>query len=152
MKNIISFFILFLFITSCGFNPIYINKKDSFSISAISSEGDKKISFKIKNNLKRYLGLTDKMNSYKINISSEKTTRISSKDQKGNPKTFEVRILVLLLTEVENETYKKKFVETFNYQNQPNKFNLKNYENEIIDNLSEKIILEINEYLFNLSE
>ena len=152
MKNIISFFILFLFITSCGFNPIYINKKDSFSISAISSEGDKKISFKIKNSLKRYLGLTDKMNSYKINISSEKTTRISSKDQKGNPKTFEVRILVLLLTEVENETYKKKFVETFNYQNQPNKFNLKNYENEIIDNLSEKIILEINEYLFNLSE
>jgi len=152
MKKIISFLILFFFITACGLSPIYINKKNNFSVSSIQINGEKKISYKIRNNLRRYLQLKDKPNSYKLDINANKKIRISSKDQKGNPKTFEIIIEVELLTTKENTVYKKKFVRTFSYQNQENKFNLKNYENEIIENLSEKIILEINDYLFNLSE
>ena len=45
---------------------------------------------------------------------------------------------------------KKNFIETFDYKNQTNLFNLKKYEDSIIDNLSEKIYEKIILYLYTI--
>ena len=44
----------------------------------------------------------------------------------------------------------KNFIETFDYKNQTNLFNLKKYEDNIIDNLSEKIYQKIILYLYTI--
>ena len=112
----------------------------------------KKTTYKIKNRLSKYVGVQNKLHSFKILLGTNKIIRTTSKDEMGNPKTFEIQIAAKLVVEEKNNTYKKEFVETFTYQNKQNKFDLKKYENEILDNLNEKIILEIDEYLANLIE
>ena len=49
------FIIILIFINSCGYNPIYLEKKDHFSITSIKLQDKNRISFKIKNNLKKYI-------------------------------------------------------------------------------------------------
>ena len=53
MKKIISkSFLLLLFLTaSCGFKVVNESEKNNFSIQKIETSGEKRISFKIKNNL-----------------------------------------------------------------------------------------------------
>jgi len=144
--------ILVLFISSCGYKPIYLNKENNFSISSISIEDKKRATYKIKNRLSKYVGLQNKKFSYKVFVGSKKVIRTTSKDEKGNPKSFRIQISVNLVVQENDIGIKQDFVETFTYQNKPNKFDLKKYENEILDNLIEKIILEIDEYLNNLKE
>ena len=152
IKKKILLLALILFTYSCGYNPIYLNKENNFSIFSITIEDKKKTTYKIKNRLSKYVGVQNKLHSFKILLGTNKIIRTTSKDEMGNPKTFEIQIAAKLVVEEKNNTYKKEFVETFTYQNKQNKFDLKKYENEILDNLNEKIILEIDEYLANLIE
>ena len=152
IKKTVFALLLFLFINSCGYNPIYINKENNFSLTSISTEDKKRVTYKIKNRLSKYVGLQNKMFSFKILLGSNEKIRTTSKDEKGNPKTFEIRISVNLLVEENDVTLKKEFVEIFTYQNKSNKFDLKKYKNEISDNLIEKIILDIDDYLNYLTE
>ena len=56
MKKIF-FITLLLFLSSCGYNPIYLDKETNFSISKIVVKDKSKISYNIKNNLKKYVKL-----------------------------------------------------------------------------------------------
>ena len=53
MKKIISHILVLslLFITSCGFRVLNQNELNNFNIIKIETSGDKRINFKIKNNL-----------------------------------------------------------------------------------------------------
>ena len=147
------FLMIFLvFVNSCGYNPVYLNQEVNFSIDEIITKDKNKISYKIKNSLGKYINLSNKSSSLEVQISTKKTVRTTSKDEKGNAKTFEITIQVELIVSRENKDYKKEFIESFSYQNKTNKFDLKNYENDIVDNLSNKIILDINEYIFKLTQ
>ena len=69
MKKIItkSFLFLFLFATvNCGFKVINESEKNNFSIQEIKTSGDKRINFKIKNNLISYAKKNDQ-NKLSIN-------------------------------------------------------------------------------------
>jgi len=46
--------------------------------------------------------------------------------------------------------FNKVFNKSFAYKNNNNAFNLKNYENNISNNLTDNIIIEINDYLLSL--
>ena len=147
------FFTIFLiFLNSCGYNPIYLNQEVNFSIDEIITKDKSKISYKIKNSLGKYINLSNKSSSLEVQISTKKSIRTTSKDEKGNAKTFEIIIQVELIVSKESKDYKKEFIESFSYQNKANKFDLKNCENDIIDNLSNEIILDINEYIIQLTQ
>ena len=151
MKKI--YFIIFLiFLNSCGYNPIYFNKEVNFTIDKIITKDKNKISYKIKNSLGKYVNLSNKPSSLEVEIETKKEIRTTSKDEKGNAKTFEIKIQVELIISKENKEYKKQFIESFSYQNKSNKFDLKNYENDIVDNLSSEIILDINGYILQLTQ
>ena len=54
MKQIITKFFLFLFLfttVNCGYKVINESERNKFSIQEIKTSGDKRINFKIKNNL-----------------------------------------------------------------------------------------------------
>lgn len=151
MKKIF-FITLLLFLSSCGYNPIYLDKETNFSISQIVVKDKSKISYNIKNNLEKYVKLANKPVTLKIELLTKKTIRIKSKDSKGNAKTFELTINVQLLIDKNGEKLEKEFIKNFSYENKDNKFALKTYENDIINNLGDKINLEVNEYIFELAQ
>ena len=76
---------------------------------------------------------------------------IASKDKKGDPKTFSMNIIINLeVFEGEALKGKKDFKENFEYSNRSNKFDLKQYEKNIKDNLISKLSYEIIRYLNSL--
>ena len=96
--------------------------------------------------------MENKPKSYAVSIKSNKQIRTTSKDKKGNAKTLEYKISVQMVFSDLDKKYEKTFEETFGYQNRSNKFNLKRYENDIQNNLIEKIVFDINQFLYQLEK
>ena len=149
-KNIIILILSAFVITSCGYKSIYSSKNLNFNILEFKIEDKTKISRKIKNNLDSYKK-NDSNNFYSIKINSKKEINIISKDSEGDPSNFEMTIIseITILNDkkvVEN----KVFSESFNYKNSSNKFDLKEYEKNIEDNLTNKILESIISYFYTL--
>ena len=141
INNNIFFFLIFLFLTQCGYETIYSSKNIKFNIKEIKIENNLDIGRQIKNRLEVFSSDSPNNESYILEINSyfDKTT--ASKDKQGNPKTFSINVTVNV-TFIDNENIErnKSFVENINYNNDENKFSLKQYENSLIENLTEKII------------
>ena len=139
-KNIF-FFLIFLFLTQCGYETIYSSKNIKFNVKEIKIENNLDIGRQIKNRLEIFSSDSPNNKSYILEINSyfDKTT--ASKDKQGNPKTFNINVTVNV-TFIDNENIErnKSFVENINYNNDENKFSLKKYENSLIENLTDKIV------------
>ena len=147
------FFLIFVFLllNACGYSSTLKNQQIDFSITSIEIQNKNKISFMVKNSLKSFERIKNKSKNYIIKIETDYSTRSTSKDSKGNPKTLELTVVVKLLVLEGTEKYQKDFIKTFAYTNRSNKFNLKNYEDSIVESLVEKISIEISQYLVKLS-
>jgi len=146
------FILIILLLNSCGFDPIFNKNENNFYINKLIISTNDQVSYKIKNNLKRYSKSGGATNSYNVELKTNKKVFTTSKDKRGNPKTFELTLKVTLLITRNKLEYKKIFNESFSYKNNDNKFDLKNYENEITSNLTERIIFQINNYLLTLNQ
>ena len=146
-KNSILITLLFFFIVSCGYKPIYSNKKNNFDIEKIKIVKATRLNTLIKNNL---IKLSNKNSEKKINllIDSKNTKAIASKDEKGNSQLLIMSLSVdVKIYENGKEKSTKQFLESFSYLDNSNKFDLSKYEKNIEKNLKNKIIEKINEYL-----
>ena len=144
---IISFFLLL----SCGYEPIFSSSKGNFSITEIKLIGEKSIGSKIKKNLNIYKNAENKSIFYSLKINTTQKKNVISKDAKGDPKIFEMQITVdLTILENNKIKNKKNFKESFTYNNSTNKFDLKQYERNIEDNLIEEIITKITLHLYSI--
>ena len=143
--------ILLLFLlSSCGYEAIH-SKKNSvnyiFSINELSFTGDRKINLKIKERLSNYTqSKKDKNFILKISSTSEKIAL--AKDTTGNTTVFKNTISISVEVLMNNKFKSNlRIIESFNYNNISNKFDLKNYEDEIKNNLAEtateKIIFKL---------
>ena len=152
IKNNIFFFLIFLFLTQCGYEKIYSNKNIKFNIKEIKIENNLNIGRQIKNRLEIFSSDSPGNKNYILRVSSyfDKTT--ASKDKKGNPKTFNISV-VANVTFIDNENIErnKSFLENINYNNDENKFSLKQYENSLIENLTDKIVDNLLIYLQSFS-
>ena len=135
MKKI---FVLFLFITACGYQPLYINK-NSNSFSKIEFIGDKKIAREILNfaSLKENLGSTNK-SVIVLNVSEN--TIATSRDSKGKVTSYKTYITTIVEIKNNEKVIKnKKFEESFSYNNLDSKYDLSNYRKDVQKNLARKI-------------
>jgi len=148
-KIFIKYLTILIFISSCGYNPIFSNKNSNFSIKEVRSTGNKKLNIIINNKLNNYQGVdAEKVISVSINTNINK--EISSKDTKGNPKTFRIEVKSKAIIKDSNGNVKEKlFSKSTSYNNLANKFELKKFENETAKNLAEKISEEIVFYLYD---
>ena len=143
--------ISFLLLLSCGYKPIFSSSKANFSITEIKLFGEVNIGSKIKKNLNLYKNVENKNIFYSLKINSAQKKNIVSKDAKGDPKIFEIQILVdLSILENNKIKNKKNFKESFTYNNSTDKFSLKQYEKNIEENLIEKIVEKITIYLYSI--
>ena len=132
--------LLLLLLSSCGYEAIY-SKKNSvnydFTVSDLSFVGDKTVNLKIKEKLNNYAyGKKDKDFILRISSTSEKI--ILSKNTAGDATSFKNSISINVEVLMNNK-FKNNFIilESFNYNNISNKFNLKQYEADIKNNLAE---------------
>ena len=135
MKKI---FVLFLFITACGYQPLYINK-NSNSFSKIEFIGDKRIAREILN----FASLIENSNSNNKNVivlDVSENTIATSKDSKGKITSYKTNITATVEIKNNEKTIKsKKFEENFSYNNLDNKYDLSNYRKDVQKNLARKI-------------
>ena len=150
MKKIFLIIAILLF-NSCGYTPIYSSKDSNFKV----------ISFKknINNNLTNYIQnsisvFSNEESEKKLNISFDFTENISVilKDSKGDPSRnrLTINVELTLLDINQNIVTSNTFSESFEYNIDDNKFNLKQYEKNIKFNLVEQITQEILEFLANV--
>ena len=140
----------FFFIVSCGYQPLYSYKETNFYIYKINSFGDKIINKALINRLEIYKDTkSNKKIELEINSKINKTT--TSKDTKGNPKTFRIEIISQIkVIKEEKINLDKIFSKSTNYNNSSKKFELNQYEENLKINLIDKISEDIVSYLQTL--
>ena len=143
----------FVLLLSCGFEPIYSKKKIesnyNFTIESIGFSGNNNINQYLKNNFANYLNKEAKEIKYDLIINSSVIKTITSKNKKGNPEIFYIKIKINLDI-IENDKIKNKtvFEEGFEYKNKSSKFELNKYEKNIQKNLTNKLSNDLIEHLY----
>jgi len=145
----------FLILLSCGYESIYSNKQINsnynLSINTINYKGNNKVSHILKNKIKKNLNNEKKSTGLNLNLNSRLEKVVTSKDKKGNPIRYSIEIIINLeVFESGISKGKTNFEEKFEYNNKSNKFDLKQYEENIKDNLIARLSDEIIRYLYSL--
>ena len=134
IKKIFLFLLIIMFLSSCGYKPIYSSKNLNFAIGNIE-----KSNTALNNDFaKKIYSLGNKENSNKINfkIESSKTIAIKSKDAKGDALVFEMQIILKILNINGDKNKNQTFTKKITFKNSDDKFKLKQYEKEL-----EKILI-----------
>mgnify|MGYP001281988267 CR=1 FL=1 len=142
-------FILLLFLsTSCGFQPIYLEKSDdNFFFKNIELIGNKRINRKILSSINFK---EDKSNQTlnDITLNTSKAIKETSKNSKGQITSYRMVIQSHLKIKNNDEVVKEKiFISDYSYSNMKNKFDLSKYQDDVEKNLTKRIIEEILIYL-----
>ena len=148
MKKI---FILFLLIiTSCGYQPIYKMDQniDTLKIKEIKLAGDKTLGEKISKGLSLKIIKNDKSLN-KLDIDSQINVTETSKNSKGQVTSYRTTIstIISIIDSDDNLVRKKNVSKQFSYNVLANKFKLKEYQEEIKNNLINQIIRDIKIFL-----
>ena len=137
--------ILLLFLSSCGYQPIYLNKNlENIKYSKINLIGDGDINKKIINTIPvSENGENENLNQ--LFISSSYKIEPASKSSKGLVNSFRTIVDVSLKIKNSNNDViqNKNFVKQFIYNKKQNNFELIDYQNSIKDDLVDIIISEI---------
>ena len=144
MKSLISMIVLSVMLANCGFKPIYNSKNSNFQIIEIKNKNENKNSFFIENTIMS-LSNKDALKKFKLEINYDQSFTTVLKDSKGDPSKKKLSVIVNLeiKNEKDNVMTNKNFSEEFSYDVQSDKFNMSQYEDNIISNLNNKISNDI---------
>ena len=144
MKSLISIIFLTLFLTNCGFKPIYNSKNSNFEIIEIKNKNENKNSFFIEKTIMS-LSNKDAKNKVKLEIDYNHSISTILKDSKGDPskKKLSINVILIVKNDKDNVLVNQSFKEEFSYEVQSDKFGMEEYENNITDNLNGKISNDI---------
>ena len=146
LKILILFF--FVFVSACGFKPIFIGNNYNFSIEINEGLGNKEVNSLIESKLKTING---KSKTFKINLDSKESKNIISKDSKGDPTILELVInLNYKLFENDKMLINKNLTEKSTYNNITDKFELSKSEEILRQNLIENFVTDITASASNL--
>ena len=150
IKNISQLFILLIFISNCGFKVVNNADLYNFNITNIQLSGDKKIGFILKNSLTRNKNENKEKIELKVDI--EKIKNVKEKNLGNEITKYEILIKVKidfnLISKDQNGTFTKTSKGSYSVQNQYSQTLIQ--EKNLINNLTEKIIEEVQENLSNL--
>tara|TARA_B110001452_G_C15126180_1_gene392469 strand:+ start:374 stop:808 length:435 start_codon:yes stop_codon:yes gene_type:complete len=135
------FSLIIILLIGCGYEPIYSSKNILFKVDQVYFE-ENNLNRQIVRSL-RSISNQKAKKKLNINLSSEKLKKVVSKTKTGDPEIFELMILV----KIEILDIQKNFKSKQNYNNNDNKFKLKEFESEIEKQLVSEIIDEILIYL-----
>tara|TARA_B100000424_G_C22682078_1_gene373536 strand:- start:91 stop:546 length:456 start_codon:yes stop_codon:yes gene_type:complete len=143
--------IIILLLNNCGYTPIYSAKDSNFKIISLDSNVNNNLTNYIENSISVF---SNEDSNKKLNIVFDLKENVSVilKDSKGDPSKNRLTITVdLSLFDInKNLLASNTFSESFQYNIDDNKYNLKQYEKNIKFSLVEQISSQIIEYLTNV--
>ena len=142
-KNIINLFLI-LFLTNCGFTPIYLEKNNiNFSIEQIEYKGDRDFNNFLKINLDNYKNEND--NKIFLDVNTIYKKNILSKDSTGKITSYQLEIEAIFIVKSTNKKIRiseKKIIDS-----RDDKFEEARYEKSIKQSfaysISSKLISEL---------
>lgn len=147
MKKFILSIVILILLNSCqGYKPIFSGEDFNFYIIEKINKSDDNFSRSILKKLEPYSKINsenDKLKSISLTLNTELFEGIVSKDKKGDPLIFEIKILVNAEYLIDSRVILKKYQEKTLYNNQENKFDLNQYKNNILNNMNDKIYEKI---------
>mgnify|MGYP001479061763 FL=1 len=149
IKKILLSIPLFLFLSNCGFTPLYsTNKMNDINVEILTHEGDRDINLKLISKLKTNSSTEGKLYKIKISTNYEKITLTNN--LAGEPEEYQLESSVLF-TIIENNSEKKISVnEKFVMKNLSDDFEERNYERSIKKNMANliynKFLLQIKKF------
>ena len=143
MKKIFLILII-LFLNGCGYTPLYSSKDSNYKVISLN----KNVNNSLTNYVQNSIEVISNENAEKsLNISFEYNENISVilKNSKGDPTKNRLNVVIdlSLFDSNNNLITSKQFSESFEYNIDDNKFNLKQYEKNIKFNLIEDITQQI---------
>ena len=141
MNKFFKILILILILQACTYEPVYLNKNYNFRFSNINLLGDEQINNSIKDFL---INNSNGNKSYNINLNTTKKKEIVTSDSKGDPKIY--KILVILKYQIYQngeQINEDQISKQVTYRSIKDKFELSQYEDNIIKDLSDNISKEI---------
>ena len=150
MKKIFLILII-LFLNGCGYTPLYSSKDSNYKVISLKKNVNNSLTNYVQNSIEV---ISNKNAEKSLNISFEYNENISVilKNSKGDPTKNRLNVIIdlSLLDSNDNLITSKQFSESFEYNIDDNKFNLKQYEKNIKFNLIEDITQQILVFLANV--
>ena len=124
-KKKIIIFTLILFLSNCGFTPVYLNNsKVNFSIEQVNFEGDRELNNFLRINLSRYKNTKDNKKIF-IEANTKYEKNVLSKDATGKATSYQLVAEVIFLIEPNNKKIvvtEKKIMDSMNDNFEENRF------------------------------
>ena len=142
MKNIFILFVI-LFITHCGFSPVYKSNTLNYQINISKIEGDKTINSKIKSEIER---ISDKniQKIFNIEIDTKYEKIIAAKNLKGSITDYLLIATATFIIYNNEKTETIIFQEKLNVKNNSDFVEQRNYENTIKKNFASSFVKKLN--------
>ena len=143
MKRIFLVLVI-IFLNSCGYTPLYSSKDSNYKVISLKKNLNNSLTNYIQNSIE-VLSNENADKSLKISFEYNENISIILKDSKGDPAKNRLKVIIdlSLFDNSDNLIISKKFSESFEYNIDDNKFNLKQYEKNIKLNLVEDITQQI---------
>ena len=152
--NILFFLIIFLY--GCGFEPILssknINNTQLVSIEKINFNNYNDLNNLFLRKFRSFQKDEEDLKKFNLALNINETKKTISKNKLGDPETFNIEISVdVVILNAENNILNSRVIrKNKNYNNLDNKFDLKQEENVIKNNIVEEIVDEILNTMFSI--
>ena len=143
MKRIFLVLVI-IFLNGCGYTPLYSSKDSNYKVISFKKNLNNSLTNYIQNSIE-VLSNENAVKSLKISLEYNENISVILKDSKGDPTKNRLNVVIdlSLFNNSDNLIISKKFSESFEYNIDDNKFNLKQYEKNIKLNLVEDITQQI---------
>ena len=143
--------LIIIFLNSCGYTPLYSSKESNYKVISFKKNLNNSLTNYIQNSIE-VLSNENAVKSLKISLEYSENIAIILKDSKGDPTKNRLNVVIdlSLLDSNDNLITSKQFSESFEYNIDDNKFNLKQFEKNIKFNLIEDITQQILVFLANV--
>ena len=142
MRNIFILFVI-LFITHCGFSPVYKSNTLNYQINISKIEGDKVINSKIKSEIER-ISNKNIQKIFNIEIDTKYEKIIAAKNSKGSITDYLLTATGTFIISNNEKTETIVFQEKQNVKNNSNFVEQRNYENTIKKNFASSFVKKLN--------
>ena len=140
MLKILKFCLIFIFLSNCGYTPIYSNSKNNkINIQIQKISGNKEINSLIVQKLSTY----DDDNSnkiYNVEVKSDFQKIILTKDTAGNATNFRLNLNITFISRSSEDSKEYLFFEKFDMKKGDTIFEEEKYENIIKNDMINLII------------
>ena len=139
--------IILVLVSSCGFEPIYIEKEtNGIAIKTVEYLGEQKIDKKISR--LAFPKIDKNSKGLQISLDSKKMITVTSKDTSGKITNYKTTINTnMQINKKDGVIVSKLFTKSFTYNNKENKFELAQYQRNIENNLINQIASQIKLFL-----